>query len=74
MGADSESYSHLKVPTINSKKSLELAVRSWNSRPNLFYKKSEKSTDSEKYTVTLHVLCFSVFKARKEGVCVSVDD
>lgn len=41
------SCSYLKVPTINGKKTLELAVRSWNSRPNLLHKKPEESTHAE---------------------------
>ncbi len=41
------SCSYLKVSTVNSKKTLELAVRCWNSGPNLLCKKPEKSTDAE---------------------------
>lgn len=41
-----ESCSYLEVSTINSEETLELAVRSWDSRPNLLCKKpKEKGTD-----------------------------
>lgn len=82
MAVDSWYFSYLKVPTINGKKPLKFAVRSWNSWPNLLYKEPRKGTHSQDI---IHKLCFLLLILKilqehflkpdnKQSVCVGQAD